>query len=240
MRQALLLDRRSGFPYHGLVVVAALAAGSGCVPGLTSIAPANLVPIAPDSVSQWARAFQPAVALKYELRWRFENFQGASAGRAAVRFAPPDTLRFDYRGPFGRSGSAVIVGDSALWAEPEGDFRSLVPVAPMLWAALGIAVPAAEGASLLGREDDGRRAWRYVEADEAIDFIYEREPVPRLLSELRRGGRIAGIVTVDLAGATRQPKQAVMQFPTGRATLTFTVQGVDTVAAFSPDTWQRS
>lgn len=240
MRQALLLDRRGGFPYHALGMVAALAVGTGCVPSLRSIAPTNLAPVARDTVSRWAGVFQPAVPLRYDLRWRFENFQGASAGRAAVRFAPPDTLRFDYRGPFGRSGSAVIVGDSALWAEPAGDFRSLVPVAPIFWAALGIAVPARQGATLLGLDDGGRRAWRYVEADEAIDFIFERKPVPRLLAELRRAGRVEGIVTVDLAEATRQPTRAVMRFPTGRATLTFTVQAIDTVAAFPPDTWQRS
>jgi hypothetical protein len=240
MPQALPLDQAGGFPYHALLALGLAAAGAGCVPGLKSIAPVNLVPTPLDTVGTWATEFRPRVPLKYELRWRFENNQGTSGGRAAVRFAPPDTLRFDYRGPFGRSGSAVIVGGEALWSEPEADFRSLVPVAPILWAALGIAVPASSGAAVLGLDEARRRAWRYVEGEEALDFIYEREPAPRLLAELRHGTRIEGVVAVDLVGSTRRPARAVMRFPESGSKLTFTVQALDSVAAFPPDTWQRS
>ena len=75
----------------------------------------------------------------------------------AVRIAPPDTLRFDYRGPFGRSGAAVIVADSALWVVPQRDARELLPAAPVFWAALGIPQPPPRDARLSGREaaEDG-------------------------------------------------------------------------------------
>ncbi len=240
MRQALLLDRLGGLPYHALVAVGLVAAGAGCVRGLKSIAPANLLPTSADTVSMWAAEFQPRVPLQYELRWRFENNQGSSAGRAAVRYAPPDTLRFDYRGPFGKSGSAVIVANDPLWADPEGDFQGLVPVAPILWAALGIVVPPGGGATTAGRQEARWRAWRYVNGEEAIDFIYQRGSTPRLQAEVRHSERVAGVVVVELAPDAPRPTRAVMRFPGGGSRLTFTVQALDSVAAFPPDTWNRS
>lgn len=211
---------------------------AGCA-GLQSIAPANLAPLPPDSVATWVAELQPRVPLHYDLRWRFENQNGRTAGRAAVRFAPPDTLRFDYRGPFGKSGSAVIVGRDAVWAEPEDDFRSLIPVAPLLWASLGIAVPVPEGVEVLGRDDPARRAWRYADGDEETDFIYERGPVPRLLAELRRDGRIVGVAHVALTAAAGPAASADLRFPHVRSRFSFTVRSTDTVAAFAADTWRR-
>jgi hypothetical protein len=237
MPQPFPLDRTSGRPYYALAAAAA-AVVVGCT-GLTSIAPANLAPIAADSVAPWIAALQPRVPLHYDLRWRFENDNGRAAGRAAVRYAPPDTLRFDYRGPFGRSGSALVVGDEAVWAEPEGDFASLIPVAPVLWASLGIVVPAPVGAAVLGMDEPARRAWRYVYGDEELDFIHERDSTPRLLAELRREGRIVGVAHVALAPDVGPPTSAVMRFPRDRSRFSFTVRQVDTVAAFGPETWRR-
>jgi len=240
MRQAVLLDRLGGLPYHALVAAGLVAAGAGCIRGLKSIAPADLLPTAADTVSMWAAEFQPRAPLQYELRWRFENNQGTSAGRAAVRYAPPDTLRFDYRGPFGKSGSAVIVGNNPIWAAPEGDFQDLVPVAPILWAALGIVIPPGDGATTAGRDEPRWRAWRYVNGEEAIDFIYQRGPAPRLQAEVRHGERVAGVVALELAPEALRPTRAVMRFPAGGSRLTFTVLALDSVAAFPPETWRRS
>jgi hypothetical protein len=237
MRQPFSLDPPRRGSYYALIVLGVLS--GACVPPLKSIAPTDLRPVAPDTVARWTAEFQPAVRLAYELRWRFENQNGRAGGRATVRFAPPDTLRFDYRGPFGKSGSALLVGQEAQWAEPEGDFRNLIPVAPILWAALGIAVPASGGSELLGSASPTRRAWRYVDGDEAIDFIYQWAPEPRLLAELRRADEIVGVADVTLAARSRTPAEAVMRFPGDRSRFSFTVQGVDTVASFPPDTWRR-
>ncbi len=236
MWQGVVLDRPRWRSYYPLIVAALV--GVGCTPRLTSIAPVDLVPLPADSAAGWAREFRPAVPLHYELRWRFENRQGRSAGRAAVRYAPPDTVRFDYRGPFGRSGSAVVVGGEAVWAEPEGDFRSLIPVAPVFWAALGIPLPPPVGASALGRDGPLRRAWRYVDGNEAIDFIYLREQ-SRLLAELRRDDRIAGVADVELAAASRAPVGAVMRFPGDGSRLSFSVTSIDTVGSHPPETWRK-
>jgi hypothetical protein len=237
MPQLFPLDRTRRRPYYHLVATG-VAIVAGCT-GFASIAPANLAPIARDSVATWVATLQPRVPLHYDLRWRFENQNGRAAGRAAVRFAPPDTLRFDYRGPFGRSGSALVVGRDAVWAEPEGDFRSLIPVAPVLWASLGIAPPVPPGVEVLGREEPTRRAWRYVDGYEEIDFIHQRDTRPRFLAELRRGGRVVGFAQVELAAPDGPATRADMRFPRDGSRFSFTVQRVDTVAAFGPETWRR-
>jgi hypothetical protein len=221
-----------------------LAAGSavvlaGCVGRIKSIAPENLAPIAADTAAEWAAAFQPSIPLQFDLRWRFENREGRAAGRATARFAPPDTLRFDYRGPFGRSGSALIVGSAAVWSEPEGNMDELVPVAPVLWAALGVVMTPEPGAGFLGADTGDRQAWRQVWDNRALDYIVVREPA-RLLAELREGPRILGIAEVELAGpGSSRPTAAVMRFPDQRSTFSLTVQQVDSVATYGADTWKR-
>jgi hypothetical protein len=237
MPQPFPLDRADRRPYYPLVATGWLLA-AGCV-GPASIAPANLAPVGLDSVAQWVALLQPRAPLRYELRWRFENRNGSAAGRAAARFAPPDTLRFDYRGPFGRSGSALVVGAAAVWAEPEEDFRDLIPVAPILWASLGIAQPVPDGVDLLGRDEPTRRAWRYVDGNEELDFIHQQGPAPRFLAELRRDGRILGVARVDLAAASGPARAADLRFPAAGSRFSLTVQRVDTVAAFGAETWRR-
>jgi hypothetical protein len=213
---------------------------AGCVGRIRSIAPEYLAPIPADTAAAWAAAFAPAGPLQFDLRWVFENREGRAAGRATARFAPPDTLRFDYRGPFGRSGSALIVGDAAVWSEPEGDVDDLVPVAPVLWASLGVVLAPAEGAEFLGADTGERRAWRHVWGTHALDYIVVRGPAPRLLAELRDGTRILGVTEVVLAGpAPAHPTSAVMRFPERRSTFSLTVRQVDTVAPYPADTWKR-
>jgi hypothetical protein len=219
----------------GLALVAA-----GCVGTIRSIAPTNLAPMPPDSAAAWASPFQPTVPLLFELRWRFENREGTAAGRATARYAPPDTLRFDYRGPFGRSGSALVVGDEAVWSAPEGDVDNLVPVAPVLWAALGIVRQPVEGSRVLGSETPERHAWRYATEDREVDYIRVMGARPRLLAELREGGRILGVVETALDSAgTARPVTSEMRFPAQRSKFSLTVRQVDSVAAYPPGTWDR-
>ncbi|MDH5196697.1 MAG: hypothetical protein OEY20_05560 [Gemmatimonadota bacterium] len=234
-------------PYHryraaratSLAVVAA-AVLVGCASALRSIAPANLTPITAATVADWTAPFQPAVPLQFDLRWRFENREGSAAGRAVARYAPPDTLRFDYRGPFGRSGSVLVVGNEAVWSEPEGDLDNLIPVAPVLWAALGIVTAPEEEADLLGSETTDRRAWRYAHGDHAVDYIQVLQGKARLLAELRELDKILGVVDVELSdSAPTTPVSAVMRFPSQRSKFSLTVRQVDSVAPFPSETWQH-
>jgi hypothetical protein len=213
---------------------------AGCSGALRSIAPEDLALIPSDTAAAWSAAFRPSRPLQFELRWRFENREGTAAGRATGRYAPPDTLRFDYRGPFGRSGAALVVGDSAVWSEPEGDVDNLVPVAPILWAALAIVPAPGDGSVVLGMATPERRAWRYAAADRVVDYIRVMGPHPRLLAELREADRILAVVSVELdATAAARPVSSEMRFPPQRSKFSLTVRQVDSVAAFPPDTWTR-
>lgn len=236
--QRLPLDRAGGWTY--VVLVASAIATGGCVGSIHSIAPENLHAVAQERVAAWESGFHPTVPLRFDLRWRLENAKGRAAGRAIARFAPPDTLRFDYRGPFGRAGSALIVGERAVWAEPEGGVDDLIPVAPVFWAALGIAMPPKSTDTLLGDATPERTAWRYRQGSEVLDFVHERIPTVRLLAERRSDGKILGVASVQLADTSGTPRAAVMRFPHDRATFALTIRQVDTVAAFPPETWKRS
>ncbi|HEX9729786.1 MAG TPA: hypothetical protein VGA37_14910 [Gemmatimonadales bacterium] len=237
MGQSFPLDPTRWRRYYLLGVVSALPAG--CWSGLRSIAPADLTPMSPAIVAGWAGELAPRRAMEVHLRWRFENQKGSSGGRAVVRIAPPDTLRFDYRGPFGKSGSAVVVEGRKLWAQPEGDFRSLIPVAPLFWAALGMPTEPPDGAALSGRDGPDRRAWRYAVGDEVLDFILEPEPAGRLLAEMRVGTRIVGVTETQFDTA-RQPQRATMTFPQDASRFSFTIEAIDTLVVFDAETWKAS
>ena len=118
----------------GRVTCVALAAwvSWACSPGPGTIAPEGMAPMDAAVVAEWTDRYAPAGGRSYRIRpWRYRNEQGAAAGRAVVQVAPPDSLRFDYQGPFRKSGMAAVVGDSALWVVPEDDFRGLVTLAPL-------------------------------------------------------------------------------------------------------------
>jgi hypothetical protein len=223
--------------YYALEV--ALVAGLGaCAPGLTSIAPSGLEPAPRDTIAAWLAAYRPAGPVRYDVRWRFVNQKGSTAGRAAVRIAPPDTLRFDYRGPFGRSGAAVIVADSALWVAPERDTRELLPAAPLFWAALGIPQPPPPEVTVSGRATGGR-VWRYVSQADTMDFVEVGPGPERLLTEVRRDGKIVASTEVRFRPGGRAPLEARVRFPQDGSALILTVEGVESVDAFDPNTWRR-
>lgn len=210
---------------------------AGCA-HVAHIAPTTLAPLPADSAHAWSAARRPQRDLHFALTWHFRNQKGESGGRAAVRIAPPDTLRFDYRGPFGKSGSAVVVGDSALWSRPAEDVENLIPAAPLFWAALGVTIAPASPDSVYGMETAHRRIWRYVTDSTVIDYVEEYGTMPRLRAEVRRGSHTVGLTDVRLDPSTATPTQAVMTFPEQASQFRFTVDRIDTVTAFDAKTWR--
>src|SRR5256885_415290 len=104
-----------------------------------------LAPADPAAAAAWARATLPGRDTAIRFRWKYQDADRRWGGRGQARIAPPDSLRFDYVGPLGLgAGAAVVVADSVLWADPERNFRSLVPAVRMLWAGLGVARPPAD------------------------------------------------------------------------------------------------
>jgi hypothetical protein len=224
--------------YHQAVLALVAAGLWGCGGHLASIAPSGLAPVPGDSLGAWLAGYQPPSRVQYDLRWRFVNPKGATAGRAVVRIAPPDSLRFDYRGPFGRSGAAVIIGDSARWVVPEKETQDLVPAAPLFWAALAVPQPPPPGAATFARSAPGR-AWRYVTGPDTMDFVEVGSGPERLLIEVRQQGKIVASTEVKFQNGTRQPLESRMRFPRDGAALILTMVGWTPVPAFDESTWRR-
>jgi len=109
--------------------------------------PAGLAPAAVEEAAAWAAATRPAENRELRLRFSFQDEQGSAAGRGRARLALPDSIRFDVVGPLGSGrAAAFVIGDTAIWSDPEEEVRKLVPNYPLFWAMLGIARSPAPGA----------------------------------------------------------------------------------------------
>lgn len=237
MLQQLALDRTAARSYYvGSALVLLLA---GCTGRPGSIAPANLRPLEESTAKSWAAELRPTRAMLYDLRWTYTTQKGSTRGRATVRFAPPDSLRFDYRAPFGRSGAAVVVGDSVLWAEPEEDVDQLIPVAPLFWAALGIPRDPPMGSRLYGLQTGSQRIWQYVSLGDTLSYVIADSPELRLQAQVRRFDEFVGTTETVLDDSTRVPEEATMTFPGSATLFVLNVVNVEMLAAHDPDVWKR-
>lgn len=154
---------------------------AGCVAPPPPIAPADLPPIDFDLVAEWMAPLRPGGSRIYRIDpWRYRNERGSAAGRAAIRIAPPDSLRLDYAGPFGRSGTAAVVGGTALWVVPDEDFSGLVALAPVFWTALGMPPAPPAGSPVFGLNRADSRVWRYIVGRDTLNFVLRGRPATRL------------------------------------------------------------
>lgn len=200
-----------------------------------ALAPANR-----DSAVAWTRATLPGGRIVIRFRWRYEDSRVKYAGRGSARIAPPDSLRFDYAGPFGLgSGAAVVLGDTVAWADPSANFRSLVPAIPMLWASLGMVRPPGADAVVLGRTDSitGRTIWRFAAGGDTLDYVTTPGAEPVLEAEWRRNGKTVARSRTRL-GPQAHPVGARIDFPEAKARFELTVVAVDSAAAIPPALWR--
>jgi hypothetical protein len=203
--------------------------------------PQPLDPVDRDSAVVWARRSLPLHPTAIRFRWKYEDREKRWGGRGQARIAPPDSLRFDYVGPLGLgAGAAAVVGDSTIWADPEKNFRSLVPAVRMLWAGLGIVRPPSAEASVFGagRADSSVRVWRFVQGEDTLDYR-EAEGAARVLeAEWRRQGNVRARSRMQF-DAHRMPAAARIDFPEDAARFELTVVSVDTAAVLDPAIWRR-
>ena len=202
-----------------------------------------LAPASRDSATAWARATLPTTPRLIRFRWRYQDERVKHAGRGTARIAPPDSLRFDYVGPLGLgSGAAVVIGDSVAWADPEKNFRSLVPAVRMLWAAFGMVRPPARDAAVLGaRLADSttarrRSIWRFAQPEDTLDYVVTdsagRESL--LEAEWRRRGTLMARSRSQLDTLAH----ARVDFPEASARLELIVVAIDTAAVIPPAVWR--
>lgn len=217
-------------------VAASLVACSGAHPG--PVMPVALQPVTATQVGAWVRVTQPTDRRLLRFSWQFQNERdGTVGGRGSAQIAIPDSLRFDFRGALGTGrGAAVVVGDSALWADPEDQVKKLVPNYPLLWAMFGIA-RAPDARSQLSAIDDQRiTAWRYVDGGDTIDYARTKSAPVQLVADVRQDGKRIGrvVTTFDEHG---QPKKAQLDVPSGPARLTLKFSLVATPKPFAQEIW---
>jgi hypothetical protein len=126
-----------------------------------------------------------------------------------------------------------------IWAEPEEDVSQLIPVAPLLWAAIGIAREPPPGAEVYGRQTEGNRAWQYVTAGDTLSYVVSHDGEYRLQAEMRQLDRVVGLVELVYADSAGIPHEATLTFPAAAAIMQFTVEGFESLESMDPEVWKR-
>lgn len=232
-RQRLVLDRLGARSY-----IAACALAAACVPRLAPLVAVALTPADRAHALEWTDRTVPGHDTAIRFRFQFRDDRRRWAGRGTIRLAPPDSMRFDYTGPLGLgAGAAVIVGDSAVWADPAENFHSLVPGIPMLWAALGIVRPPGPDARVESASVPPRTIWRFVQGADTLDYVATEGSVRLLEAEWRSAGKVLARSSTEF-DARALPARARVVFPEAPARFELTVVSVDTAAAFAPAVWR--
>ncbi len=214
----------------------------GCAPRLAPMPlPVGMVNASLEAAVRWTDSTRLRQPLDIRFRFRSQNEDGSAGGRGRARFAPHDSIRFDLVGPLGMGRASVfVVGDSAIWTEPEEKIRRLVPNWPLFWAMLGIARPPSPGpeSSVRSFSDQQVTAWQFAAGTDTVEYVLERGATPRLLAEVRQGGTRIGRVETRY-GSDGLPSSSRLTVPRPAARLELTFQQHTKVDAFAPETWIR-
>ena len=237
MWQWFALDHSGGFTYYAKLV--APLALLGCVGQPGQLVPGALPSLDDATVARWIERQLPEKALRYDLRWVYATQQGHTRGRAAIRFVPPDSIRFDYRAPFGRSGAAVIIGDEVIWSEPEAEVGMLVQTAPLFWALIGIPRSAPDGFEVAGVERGVEHVWRYSGLVDTLTYVFLEAQPTVLRLEMRQAGDVIGTVETEMNDMTGYARQGTIRFPQAAAIFRVTVREVVTMTEIDDGIWKR-
>ena len=230
MPQAFRVDRVKCTAYLAICLL-------GCRPTLPPLLPAGLEAVDSGQVRAWVDSTRPSERLLLRFTWLFREEKASKGGRGAVRFAPPDTIRLDFQGSLGIGrGSALLIGDSAMWMKPEGSIQDLVPAVPLFWAMLGIARPPGARAELSALDMPNRVVWRYAGQRDTLDYLLVRSDPGELQAEMRRKKDIVGR-TRFTRGETGDPARATLNVPSGPAKLEIKFYAIQHPDSFATDTW---
>lgn len=166
--------------------------------------------------------------------WTFSEQSARFNGRGSTRVEPPYRARLDLFGPRGETYlAAATVGDELRL--PPNMPANLIPPVALLWSAMGVLrVP--EGATLeLTHQSGDTLTVGYARAEERWRF----RAVQGRLQYVEWNGPGAGRRTVELRGAAAHglPQVAVYRDWAAFRELTLTLEQVNEVQAFPPDTW---
>jgi hypothetical protein len=230
MPQAFRVDRLVRTAYLPVYLIA-------CRPTLPPLLPAGLGAVDSAQVLAWVDSTRVTDRTLHRFTWLFREEKASKGGRGAVRFAPPDTIRLDFQGSLGIGrGSALLVGDSAIWMKPSGSIEDLVPAVPLFWAMLGMARPPDAGAELSALDQTDRVVWRYARQRDTVDYLLLRSRPGELQAEMRRKKTVVGR-TRFTRGDAGQPARATLLVPSGPAKLEIKFYVTQHPDSFATDTW---
>lgn len=231
MLQRFRLDPRIRLTYLALGL-------AGCRSAQPALMPPGLTSQEPETVRAWVAATEPAGSARHRFRWLYQDEESSKGGRGSAHVAGPDTLRFDFAGSLGLGkGSALVVGDSSRWVEPERSVEELVPSIPLLWAMFGVARDPAPGAALAGLVQAERVAWQASAGSDTVEYLRVAGETVTLQAELRRAGKVIGRTRMT-ARADGTPLTARLLVPSGPAKLEITFYETTRRPSFPPDTWR--
>lgn len=229
MQQGFLLDHPILVVYLGLI-------GAACRSAPGPVLPAAAQPVSNDQAAEWIGRTVPPQSQLHRFKWLFVDERGSAGGRGSARVAPPDSLRFDAAGPFGSgAGSAVVVGQHAVWTDPPDAIAKLVPNYPLMWAMFGVATLPAEGLTVRGLSQDSLLVWQYAGPTDTVQYARTAGDPVRFFAEVRHAGELVGRVETTLKpdGA---PIKARLTVPSAPAKLDLTFLST-TPATFAPEIW---
>lgn len=223
-----------------LIALLGITLASACGGGkLAPIVPVGLEPSSSAAVAPWVDSLRPRDWRFHRFRWQLRDDRGAAGGRGSVHVAGPDSLRFDAAGPFGSGkAAAVVVGDTALWAEPEEDIQRLVPNYPLLWAMIGVPLGPVAGAEVRRYANDRMVAWQFVRGADTVEYAWTPGDPGELIADVREGGRRIGRVTTRIAaGGALVSSRLIVPSAPARLDISFTLSREE--PPFEPDIWIR-
>lgn len=196
-----------------------------------------MAPAAAAEAGAWVQGTRVDTNRLVRFRFQFRDDRGAAGGRGSIRLTPGDSLRFDVIGALGVGrGAAFIIGDTAIWAEPEEDIAKLVPNYPLLWAMLGIARNPARGATIRRFADPGVVAWQFASGADTVEYVRTGAPAGKLIADVRQAGRLIGRVET-LFGPDGIAVSSRLTVPSVPARLDLRYTSTETQATFEPDIW---
>jgi hypothetical protein len=220
-----------------LLPLAAALTLTACAAAFPTAPPVGtLRPVLANDVDAWIASLRPTAHTSLRFTWTLNQDEGK--GRGSVGIAPRDSLYFDYRAQLGaHPGSAFVLGDTAVWAEPQADVEKLVPSYELLWGLVGVARPPKAGWKVEGHRDGNRTAWRYAQGADTTEYVlWKVDGVVNLRTTVTLDGkRIGRVVTVF--DAAHHPVKSRLDALTNPARLDLIYDRPSKPLTFDRDMW---
>jgi hypothetical protein len=180
-------------------------------------------------------ALRPTKHATLRFSWTLNQDEGKGKGQVGI--APRDSLWLGYAGPMGsHSGSAFVLGDTAVWAEPKEDVEKLVPSYDLLWGLVGVARPPRAGWKVESHRDAVSSVWRYSRGADTTEYVYwKSDGIESLRTTVTLDGKRIGRALV-MFDAAHHPAKSRLDAYAGPARLDLAFyQG--TPLLFDRDMW---